>query len=177
MRALQELEAGLMDLRSTAPTRTRRPRAARDVNLDHRSTLSPLERVATWVTTRVGTMGFFLIVLTWTVLWLGWNILAPEAFRFDPFPAFVFWLFVSNMIQIHLMPLIMVGQNLQARHAELRADAGFATNQKAELEVEQILDQLEHQRELIAHQGDLILQILWRMEATPAGPAEGSAQH
>lgn len=177
MRALRELEAGLSHLRSTRPTRARRPGAARNVNEEHRSTFSPLERLAAWVADRVGTMGFFLIVLTWTVLWLGWNVLGPDALRFDPFPAFVLWLFVSNLIQIHLIPLIMVGQNLQGRHAELRANAAFATNQKAELEVEQILDQLEHQAELIAHQGDLILQILRRMEATPAGPAGGIAQH
>ena len=31
---------------------------------------------------------------------------------FDPFPAFVASLHISNVIQILLMPLIMVGQNL-----------------------------------------------------------------
>jgi hypothetical protein len=34
---------------------------------------------------------------------------------FDPFPAFVAYLLISNVIQIFLMPLIMVGQNLQGR--------------------------------------------------------------
>ena len=63
-------------------------------------------------------MGFFLIIMAWTFIWLGWNILAPPAWGFDPYPAFVLWLFISNMIQILLMPLIMVGQNLQGRHSE-----------------------------------------------------------
>lgn len=54
-------------------------------------------------------MGFFFIIFTWTALWLGWNSLVTASFRFDPFPAFVFWLFISNMIQIFLMPLIMIG--------------------------------------------------------------------
>jgi len=31
---------------------------------------------------------------------------------------FVFYLFISNVIQILLMPLIMVGQNIQGAHAE-----------------------------------------------------------
>src|SRR6516162_9596138 len=76
----------------------------RRVNIEHKESLSPLERVALWITNRVGTMGFFLLIFGWTVLWLSWNALAPTALRFDPFPAFVLWLFLSNMIQIFLMP-------------------------------------------------------------------------
>jgi len=80
---------------------------------------------------------------------LGWNTLTPKDLRFDPFPAFVLWLFISNMLQIFLMPLIMIGQNLQGRHAEARADSDFEINVKAEREIEAILLQLERQNELI----------------------------
>src|ERR1700730_9111508 len=85
----------------------------RNVNREISGTLSTLDRLACWITDRVGTMGFFLIVLIWTVLWLGWNLLAPTTLQFDPPMAFVFWLFISNLIQLLLMPLIMVGQNVQ----------------------------------------------------------------
>ncbi len=61
------------------------------------------------------------------------------------------------MIQIFLMPLIMVGQNLQSKHSEIRADQDFAINKKAEIEVEAILKHLENQN-------DLILQILNRLD-------------
>ena len=47
-------------------------------------------------------MGFFLLIFSWTVLWLGWNVIAPKSLQFDPYPAFVLWLFISNMIQIFL---------------------------------------------------------------------------
>ena len=94
-------------------------------------------------------MGFFLIILFWTLLWLGWNTLAPLDMRFDPFPAFVLWLFISNMIQIFLMPLIMIGQNLQGRHADKRAESDFEVNIRAEKEIEVILLHLDHQNELI----------------------------
>jgi uncharacterized membrane protein len=40
------------------------------------------------------------------------------------------------VIQIMLMPLIMVGQNLQGRHSELRAENDFEVNVKAEMEIE-----------------------------------------
>jgi uncharacterized membrane protein len=136
----------------------------RPVNVEHRKTLSPLERAAIWITDRVGTMGFFLIIFVWTVAWLGWNTLAPSAARFDPFPAFVLWLFLSNMIQIFLMPLIMVGQNLQGRHAEARAEADFEVNTKAEREIEAILLHLEEQN-------DLILKILRHLESTSTSSA------
>ncbi len=141
----------------------------RPVNAEHREKLSRLERLAIWITDRVGTMGFFLVILVWTLVWLGWNTLAPSAVRFDPFPAFVLWLFLSNMIQIFLMPLIMVGQNLQGRHAEARAEADFEVNTKAEREIESILLYLETQN-------DLILKILRQVEgaSTPQGASAGT---
>ena len=120
-----------------------------NVNIKHKESLSVLERYAVKVTDHVGTMGFFIIIFLWTLLWLGWNTIAPKDLRFDPYPAFVLWLFVSNMIQIFLMPLIMIGQNLQGRHAEKRAEADFEVNVRAEKEIEVILLHLEHQNELI----------------------------
>ena len=77
--------------------------------------------------------------------------------RFDPFPAFVLWLFISNMLQIFLMPLIMIGQNLQGSHAEVRAESDYEVNVKAEREIEAILLHLERQN-------DLILEILDHLE-------------
>jgi uncharacterized membrane protein len=132
----------------------------RPVNVEHKKALSSLDRLAVWMTERVGTMGFCLLLLAWTVVWLGWNTVAPNALRFDPYPAFVLWLFLSNMIQICLMPLIMLGQNLQGRHAEARAQADFEVNTKAEREIETILRHLERQ-------GNLILRILNHMEGAP----------
>jgi uncharacterized membrane protein len=62
---------------------------------------------------------------------------------------FVFWLFISNLVQILLMPLIMVGQNIQGRHAEARAEHDLEVNVKAEQEVEVILHHLERQNEML----------------------------
>jgi uncharacterized membrane protein len=101
-----------------------------------------MDRLALWITKRVGTMMFFMIIFSWTVVWLAWNTLAPKAFRFDPFPGFVLWLFISNMIQLFLMPLIMIGQNLQGRGADDRAKNDYKVNLKAEKEILQIQDQL-----------------------------------
>ena len=129
----------------------------KNVNVTHRSKLSKLDKLAIVVTNKIGTMGFFLIIFTWTVIWLSFNILAPKNLRFDPYPAFVFWLFISNLIQLHLMPLLLIGQNIQGKHAELRAEHDFATDKKAEKEIEAILGHLENQQ-------NLMLEILKRIE-------------
>jgi uncharacterized membrane protein len=105
-------------------------------------TATPLNRLALWITTRVGSMGFFLVIFCWTVSWLLWNMFAPKSLRFDPYPGFVLWLFISNMIQLFLMPLIMIGQNLQGRHSEERAKNDYKVNLKAEKEIKQIQNQL-----------------------------------
>jgi len=123
----------------------RRRKPLIDVNKVHKARLKPLDRLALWITTRVGTMGFFLIIFAWTVFWLGWNLLAPKSLQFDPPMGFVLWLFISNLIQILLMPLIMVGQNIQGSHAELRAEHDLDVNVKAEKEIEVILEHLEYQ--------------------------------
>ena len=99
---------------------------------------SPLDRLALWITLRVGSMGFFVIIFVWTVSWLSWNILAPRTVRFDPYPGFVLWLFISNMIQLFLMPLILIGQNLQAQESDQRAKNDYKINLKAEAEIQAI---------------------------------------
>ncbi len=124
-------------------------KSARDINKEQKEKLTALNRLAMWITERVGTMGFFLIIFTWTVSWLGWNLLAPKSVRFDPAMGFVLYLFISNVIQILLMPLIMVGQNIQGAHAEARAEHDLDVNVKAEKEIEVILEHLEYQNALL----------------------------
>ena len=122
--------------------------------------LTRLQAAAVWITSHVGSMGFFLIVAGWTVLWLGWNLLAPAALQFDPPMAFVLWLFISNVIQLMLMPLIMVGQNVQGAHSDARAEHDLAVNVKAEEEIEVILRHL-------AYQNAVMLAMMAKIGVTP----------
>jgi len=55
------------------------------------------------------------------------------------------------------MPLIMVGQNVQGRHSEIRAELDFEINQKAEQEIMVVLRHLEHNT-------DLILQLMRHLQ-------------
>jgi uncharacterized membrane protein len=119
------------------------------VHKEVRANLSMMNKAALFITERVGTMGFFLLILAWTVIWLGWNTLLPASWRFDPAMGFVLYLFLCNVIQILLMPLIMVGQNLQGMHSEARAEHDLDVNVKAEQEIEVILQHLEYQNEIL----------------------------
>ena len=118
--------------------------------IQHLMSLSNAEKFAFYIHRNVGSLSFFFLILVWTVLWLLWNILAPVEMRFDPAPAFVIWLFASNILQLILLPVIMVGQNIEGRAAEWRAQMDFDTNLKTEREVEIIIAHLENQNELLS---------------------------
>jgi len=125
-----------------------------DASADDQKSVSALDQLACWITDRVGTMGFFLLIFFWTLIWTGYNIAATEIKglhwkAFDPFPAFVAYLLISNVIQILLMPLIMVGQNVQGKHAEKRAEHDLDVNEQAEREIEVVLLHLEYQQRLL----------------------------
>ncbi len=123
--------------------------SVRNMYILQKEHLTKTEKIAAWITEKVGTMGFFYLLVIWTVFWLGWNVVMPAGLRFDPFPAFVLWLFISNMMQLFLMPIVMIGQNLQGEHSETRAQADFELNLIAEKEIDTILIHLENQNEKI----------------------------
>ena len=124
-------------------------KALRRIDLERKEHIKPTERLAVWISDRVGTPSFFFLIVLWTFGWLGWNAVAPKHLRFDPFPAFVLWLFLSNVIQIFLMPLIMVAQNLQGRHADQRAENDYEINLQAEDEIETVLNHLSYQNAIL----------------------------
>lgn len=118
----------------------------RNPNVIHQSHTSKLEKVALFMTNKVGSIGFFF---TCVIL-----VTIPLIF----FQAISIVQYISSgILQLILLPLIMVGQNLQSRHAETRAQHDFDTNVKAEKEIETILLHLENQQKLI-------LQILAKIE-------------
>ncbi|MEO6077720.1 MAG: DUF1003 domain-containing protein [Candidatus Andersenbacteria bacterium] len=129
----------------------------RNVNVEHYENLTTMENLALFTTKKVGSMGFFFLVAIWTAVWILWNTYGPMGLRFDPFPGFVLWLFVSNVLQLVLLPLVMVGQNSQSRHAEARAEADFELNVQAEREIKELLQNMKRQN-------NLILEILRRLD-------------
>jgi uncharacterized membrane protein len=78
---------------------------------------------------------------------------------FDPYP-FAFLLFLGNIIQLLLMPLLLVGQNLQGRHAEARAEEEYAIVGKIFHDMGQTLAHLDAQDHELVRQTRLLLALV-----------------
>ena len=116
---------------------------------EFRASLTRSESFSLWITENIGTSGFLGVVVAWTLLWLGWNALAPHPFRFDPFPALCLWLFIANVIQLWLMPLIMMGQNLQVKLSEMKSEAAEESRRQMTAEVSLILTHINEVKEML----------------------------
>ena len=129
----------------------------KDVNRSHKEKLGLQDRIALAMTGLVGTMYavyFFSFCFAGWMLWQGYFDAQP----FDPYP-FAFMLFISNIVGLLLMPLIMVGQNLQGRHSEIRAEEEFRTTSSSSQDIEQILLHLDKQDKQVQKQLDLLLEL------------------
>lgn len=111
----------------------------------HREKLKRVEKAALWVTNNIGSVGFFAAIFGWTIFWIFWNTLAPANLRFDPYPAFEIWVFVANVLQLSLMPLILFGQNIQSRHAEIIAKQQYEKSLREEREIDALLLGMQEQ--------------------------------
>ncbi len=80
------------------------------------------DRIAAWLTQRLGTMRAFYLAAGTQVLWI---VLAEAGIqRFDPYP-FAFMSFLSTLAQLILMIVIMVGQDVLGRAADRRSQQTF----------------------------------------------------
>ncbi|HEY5587428.1 MAG TPA: DUF1003 domain-containing protein [Candidatus Paceibacterota bacterium] len=112
-----------------------------NANIKHKESLTILDRIAVYITSIVGTMW---CAIAFTVLAL---ISLPDAISGGK-ATMVSWV-AQTFLQLVLLSVIMVGQNLQNKHSEARANANFDANVKTELEIETILQHLENQNEIM----------------------------
>jgi uncharacterized membrane protein len=78
----------------------------------------------------------FLVYMTVVILaWIGWNALAPESLRFDPY-TFTFLTLILSLQASYAAPLILLAQNRQADRDRLtmEEDRRRAAAQKADTE-------------------------------------------
>jgi uncharacterized membrane protein len=80
------------------------------------------DRIAAWLTQRLGTMPAFYVASGTQVAWI---VLAEVGIqRFDPYP-FAFMSFLSTLAQLIFMIVIMVGQDVLGRAADRRSEQTF----------------------------------------------------
>ena len=140
------------------PREKNRRHQPKNVNAIHKSQLGLQDKIAVTLTAAVGTMYavyFFIIVLAGWMLWQVKFAAQP----FDPYP-FAFLLFLGNIVQLLLMPLILVGQNIQNRHAEIRAEEEFKTTESIYKDIEHILIHLDEQDKELLKQTKMLEDLI-----------------
>ena len=118
------------------------------VNEEHADSLYITDKIALWITNKVGTFGFFIFCICLTVI--------PFIF---PATMQVVMFISSSFLQLVLLPLIIIGQNLQNKHSEIRAQSDYEINVKAEQEIETVLKHLENQNDILIQQNEMLLKI------------------
>ncbi len=107
----------------------------RKVNQEHKEILNTLDKAAIFITKIVGTMW---CAIAFTILAL---ISFPQAIAGGTATT-ISWI-AQTFLQLVLLSIIMVSQNLQNRHSELRADADYETNLEAKEDIEKLMKKLD----------------------------------
>jgi uncharacterized membrane protein len=98
---------------------------------EHIENLSAFDRLGLWITKKVGTMWCAVLFALLALISL------PAALASGNALIIVAWA-AQTFLQLVLLPVIIVGQNLQNRHTEREAQADFETNVEAERRIEQV---------------------------------------
>lgn len=113
--------------------------ATAPANVALHESLTTNDHIAMFISDHVGTMQFCYILaglmFCWSVVQM---FLLPlgNLPRFDPYPFPFLFFCLGGIMQSLLMPLLMVANNLQSRHNELRAEAEFAIDQHNQAQID-----------------------------------------
>src|SRR5439155_13786463 len=132
------------------------------------------QRIADRVAAMVGSWPFMIVqslmLLAWMVVNVWLIVMAhshPGFLRaWDPYP-FILLNLVLSFQAAYTGPVVMMSQNSQAEKDRLVAQSDYEVNQKAETEIQVVMEHL-------AHQDQLILDATARIEALRQDPAVGA---
>jgi uncharacterized membrane protein len=137
-----------------------------NVNQQHEDeNYTPLIRFSLWLNEYIGTPAVFIIIQAFTIFWIGFNALGIV--KFDPLPACVVYLLISNFLQLSLMPLLLVAGNLTSKHSELRAEAHYQHEIAQAEEIRAMREDLQSLNEKLDFMGDARLQHLIALGEVP----------
>lgn len=113
------------------------------------------DRMADRVATFGGSWAFILIFGGVLIFWMTLNSVHLLTKAFDPYP-FILLNLVLSSIAAFQAPIIMMSQRRQETKDRLRAENDYRVNLKAELEIRQLHEKLDHQ---IAHQWEKLAEL------------------
>jgi len=114
----------------------------RNVNQRHKDNMSPLNKLGLQITKAVGTM---VCAIIFTCLSL---VSLPAALKSHSLIIIVGWI-AQTFLQLVLLPIIIVGQNMQSKHTEVMADEEFKTTQTTYHDLEHLINMNKQQLELL----------------------------
>ncbi len=112
------------------PTEVRRPLLKRPT-YDADAFGSFAERFARFM----GTARFLGYMTLFVVVWLLWNVLAPDGWRYDPY-AFIFLTLMLSLQASYAAPLILLAQNRQEDRDRVIAERDRQTNARGHADME-----------------------------------------
>jgi uncharacterized membrane protein len=95
---------------------------------------TPGERIGDWIANVVGTMTFVTVQTVIVLGWIGWNLVASETWRFDPYP-FGLLTFVVSLEGVLIATFVLISQNRMSRQTDQRDHLNLQISMLAEQEV------------------------------------------
>ncbi len=128
---------------------------SKNVNVEFDRQLTLGERLADKIAEFGGSWRFIIIFACVLFLWVGLNSTLLLFRPFDPYPYIFLNLILSCLAAIQA-PVIMMSQNRQEDRDRLRAEYDYRVNLKAELEIRQLHEKVDH---LLMNQWQRLLEI------------------
>ncbi|HET9944338.1 MAG TPA: DUF1003 domain-containing protein [Actinomycetes bacterium] len=83
----------------------------------------------------MGTARFLAYMTLFVVVWIGWNVLAPQDLRWDDYP-FIFLTLMLSLQASYAAPLILLAQNRQEQRDKVIAEQDRQANARAHADME-----------------------------------------
>jgi uncharacterized membrane protein len=113
------------------------------------------EALADRVATFGGSWKFIIIFGAILIVWIGINSFVLLWKPFDPYPFILLNLVLSSLAALQA-PVIMMSQNRQEAKDRLRSENDYRVNLKAELEIRQLHEKIDH---LLSRQWERLVEI------------------
>jgi uncharacterized membrane protein len=124
-------------------------------DIDFEKNLTLGQRLADNIADFGGSWKFIIIFGVFIFAWMAINVVAVFAKPFDPYPFILLNLVLSTLAAIQA-PVIMMSQNRQEERDRQRAIYDYKVNLKAELEIRQLHQKVDH---LLSKQWERLVEI------------------
>jgi uncharacterized membrane protein len=126
-----------------------------NVDIAFEEQLSPGARLADAIAAFGGSWAFMMVFGVFILLWIGVNTVALLWKPPDPYPFILLNLILSCLAALQA-PVIMMSQNRQEAKDRLRSEHDYRVDLKAELEIRQLHEKLDH---LLLHQWERLTEL------------------